>query len=763
MKKNLTGIVILLAITYIVISMVFKPYLHNPNSYMVSKSGEAIKNYYNFSSQLKYGNSINNEMVNYPYGEHILLDNSQPFHLLFFKVYNKLFPVLKYGIAFINLSMIFSLLLVLPFLFLILRRYKLPVWYSVFITMIIVFLSPQLGRFKGNFEMSYLFFIPMWWYFLLKLRDGNTRWLWGLLLVITSIIGGLTNVWYAAFFTIFLLGIILADCWINRKNLNPILKHEIILFILAIIPLFIVGGMIGLTDTVVDRPSNPYGFYDNHANLFSILMPFDRIVQAMLGYTYTYFNIQWEGRANVGFPATIVAIILSCIILYRFYTRKKISVAFPEKEFNPYLLAAFLILLFSMCFPFNWGLGFLVDFVPNLKQFNAPGRFALIFYYVFTVYSAIVIYRYFEKLRNEGHLSKSVWLMALALLFWSADALSNAQLSFKNVVNRNKHLKSSDELFLRRFDVMGKKTDDFQAIFFIPFGNTSGDKMRFETETDGFIEGMKCSFHARIPMIESFAPRISMSQALSSIQILADSCIRKTRFDDMNDKPILLLTINDSLSKNELWLKQHSDSLWGDPWLTLSSVSPVLFENSYQNWLEWADSTKLKLKASPNPTKGGELLTDEDINKVFYLNFDNLRSENIFSGSGAFYKRGKVAEVFNEDFPSKGMTGNYELSFWLYIDGRCYGMPQAIVNEIDKYNTAINSIKLDTQTEHNVYENWIRVGQTITLKPGMKYQLEIRGKFITVDNLLLKPEGSNVYIKTTDGKEIMNNFVMDRK
>jgi len=763
MKKNIIGIIILLAITYIVIALVFNPYLHNPNSYMVSKSGEAIKNYYNFSSQLKYGNSIKNEMVNYPYSEHIQMDNSQPFHLLFFKVYNKLSPVLKYGVAFINLSMIFSLLVVIPFLFLILRRYKLPVWYSMIITMIIVFLSPQLGRIKGNFEMSYLFFIPMWWYFLMKFRDGKTQWLWGLLLIGTSIIGGLTSVWYVAFFTIFVFGMIVADCWINRKNLKPFYKQEILLFILAIIPIVVVGGMIGLTDWVDDRPTNPAGFFVNHANIFSVFMPFDRIVQAILGYTYTLFNIQWEGRANVGFPATIVAIILTCIVLYRFYTRKKISIAFPEKEFNPYLLSAFLILLFSMCFPFCWGLGFLIDIVPNLKQFNAPGRFAWIFYYVFTVYSAIVIYRYYEKLRSEGQISKSIWLIALVLLFWSADALSNAQQSLNEVVNRNTHLKSSDELYMRRFDAMGKKPGDFQAIFFMPFANSSGNKMRFDTETAAFIEGMKCSFHARLPMIESFSPRISMSQALSSIQILADSSIRKTRLDDMNNKPILLLIANDSLSEKEQWLKQHSDSLWSDPWLTLSAVSPSLFEKSYTNWLEWADSIKLELKASPNASKGGELRVDTDFNKVFYLNFEDQRSDNVFSGKGAFYKRGKKAEIFDEDFPSKGMTGNYDLSFWLYFDTRTCDMPQAIVHEIDQYNTAINSIILNTQTEHNVYKNWVRVNQKITLKPGIKYQLEIKGKFITVDDLLMKPEGSNVYIKTSDGKEMMNNFVIDRE
>jgi hypothetical protein len=756
MKKNLIGILILLAIMYAIISLVFNPYLHNPNSYVVSKSGEAIKNYFNFSSQLKYGNSLKNELVNYPYGEHIQMDNSHPFHLLFFKGYNKISPVLKYGVAFINLSMIFSLLVVLPFLFLILRRYKLPVWYSIVITLIITLLSPQLSRLKGNFEMSYLFFIPMWWYFLLKFRDGKIQWLWGILLAGTAIIGGLTNAWYAAFFAIFLLGMVLADCWINRKNLKHLLKQELLLFIFAIIPLIVVGGMIGLTDQVIDRPTNPSGFFENHANLMSVFMPYDRIVQSILGYTYTFFNIQWEGRANVGFPATIVAIILTCIILYRFYTRKKISVAFPEKEFNPYLLAAFLILLFSMGFPFNWGLGFLIDIVPKLKQFNAPGRFAWIFYYVFTVYTAIYIYRFYEKLKSEGQKSKSVWLMVLVLLFWSVDALSNAQLSFNKIINKNTYFTSSDEKYLKRFYSFEKTPEDFQAIFFLPFNNSSNDKIIFTEGMDASNEAMKYSYHTRIPIIECLSPRISQSQALSCIQILADSCIPKTRFDDMNDKPLLMITLTKGLTENERWLYLHSDSLWGDKLHTLSSISPALFKRSYKNWIDWADSTKSKLKGTD------QFKSDIDLNKVFYLNFDNLRSENIFSGKGALYKKGKMAEVFYEDLPSKGMTGNYDLSFWLFIDNRTSGMPQAMINQIDRYNTAINSIQLNTQTEHNIYKNWVRVDQNITIKPGMKYQLVITGKFITVDDMLLKPAGSNVYIKTADGKEMMNNFVMDR-
>jgi hypothetical protein len=267
---------------------------------------------------------------------------------------------------------------------------------------------------------------------------------------------------------------------------------------------------------------------------------------------------------------------------------------------------------------------------------------------------------------------------------------------------------------------------------------------------------MKLAYHSGLPIIGSLSPRQSVSQSLSAIQLLADTCICKTRFDDMNSKPLLLLSMNGELSENEHWIKQHADSLWGDAWLTISSISPSVFEKSYSNWLSWAETTKSKLAGTET------LKADTSLNAVYYLDFDNKKSDNIFTGKGAFYKKKGTIELLYEDFANKGMTGDYELTFWLYFDTRTPGMPKLTFNEIDRYDFPINPIILNAVEENNVYNNWVRIDQKVTLKPGMKYQLVAEGKQITIDNLLLKPTKSNVYIKSPDGKELMNNFVMDR-
>jgi hypothetical protein len=223
----------------------------------------------------------------------------------------------------------------------------------------------------------------------------------------------------------------------------------------------------------------------------------------------------------------------------------------------------------------------------------------------------------------------------------------------------------------------------------------------------------------------------------------------------MNSKPILLVCTNENLSKEEQWLKDRSEIIWSDKYVSLAKVSPELFAKSYQNWVSWADSIKTTLAGNE------KIKADVELKKVFFLDFEHLKSKTIFAGNGALYKRNKAVDVFTEDFPAKGMTGNYNLSFWLFFDTRVFDMPKATINIIDKYDFVTDKIILSTRQEHNVYNNWIRIDQPVTFKPGFKYQLEVEGKYISIDNLLIQPEGSNVYVKSGN-IETMNNFLVER-
>jgi hypothetical protein len=754
-RKDLTAILLLLLVTATIVFICIKPVIEHPNNYLFSHGGDAVKSYFNFAYYLKYDSGLKHDGINYPYGDHLQYINSHPFHAAVCKLIDPFFPIAPYGVAIINLLMVTAFLLAIPFLYLILRHFKLPVWYSFVVALIILFLSPQLDRVKGHFEMAYLYFIPMYWYFLLKYKEGKKRWLWTVLLVGSGIIGGFTSAYFASFYSLLLWAVLLAELWFNRKNLKGYSTQGLYLFIMAIIPLVIVRGLVGATDWVDARPTNPWGFYVFHANLFSIFLPgYNFIHQPVMAFFNASY--EWEGRAYVGLPATILAIALLITSLYYLFTKKRNSTLFYTENWNVFLLGAALVLLFSMCIPFKYGFGGLLQFLGPVKQFRALGRFAWIFYYIFTVFTAYYIYHFASRLREKGWRKISSALLLIALITWAFDAYTNASRSFNGIFLKNNLLEASDAAYQKILTENNITSSDYQAIFFLPFANTTGDKLSFERGLENaFGEAMRCAYHTGLPLIQSYEPRISFENALSAVQLLADSTIKKTRLADMNNKPILLVSTPDKLNKNEQWLKDKSQTLYADERITLSKVDVKVFQESHQNWLEHATSIEPQLSGNK------DIKADIPLTNVLFLDFDELNAEHRLAGAGAKFQRRKTMEVFNENFAQKGMTGSYRLSFWLFFDTRIYDMPLPKIRIKKADGNTEQILTLNNRSIHNVYQQWVCVEQTLNFEEDKTYALEITGRYITIDNLLLQPTNSNVWCKTSDGKTWLNNFALD--
>ena len=754
MRRNLFIFSALIVFTGVLLFLIFKPVLIHPNSYVFSKGADGLKSYYNFSYYLKYDEGIRFDGVNYPYGDHLQYINSHPLYSQILKFIDKhIYNLSPYGVGILNLTMILSLLVAVPFLFLILRRFGLPRWYAFPVSLIILFLSPQLDRLGGHFEMVYVFFIPMYWYLLIRWNEGEKKYLWGTLMVLTALVGGFTSAYYAAFFAIFPFAFLLVELWNHRKNLTAYRRSGIALLVMTLLPVIIVKGLVTATDWVNDRPDNPWGFFVFHSNIWSIFLPFRSVLKELIGHKIN-MDFQWEGRAYVGLPAALLAFSIAFTFIINLIRKKKpgMKLFFPDKQLNIYLAAAFIVLLFSMCIPFKWGLGFLRDLIPPLKQFRALGRFSWIFYYVFTVFTAHYIYFLFRRLRR-----KSLGVMGLLILligtgYWIIDAGTNIERSTGHIFNKNDKLESSDEDYLARFEKAGMHPKDFQTILFLPFANTSGDKLFFERGLNAFGEAMKCSYHTRIPIVESFSPRLSFSQALSSIQLLADSAIYKTRLDDMNDKPLLLLVTKEKLNESEKWLIERAVIRYEDKSVVLASLPVQTFNMAHERWLKYVNTVNDSLDCT------GNICTDADPADIFYNGFEDDPADNIFTGKGARYWKKGEHELFNKELYDQSQSGNLEISFWLYFDERIFSMPEAVLNLYDNNQKFMKRIKIDTRGVHDVYNKWVRISYRIKPQKDTRYQLMLKGKFVTVDDLLIRPEGSRTMIRSNGKLLLYNNF-----
>ena len=757
MRKNWIAITLLIVITATILVFLFKPVLQHPNSYLYSTSGDAIKSYYNFAYYLKYDSGVRHDGINYPYGDHLQYINSHPLYVQILKFIDKsIYPIANYGVAILNLSMIISFLLAVPFLFLILRKFALPRWYALIISLVILFLTPQFDRIHGHFEMVYAFFLPLYWYLLIRWKEGSRTVLWSILLVLAGLVGGFTSAYYAAFFTIFLLGVLIVDVVLHRKDLASYWKTGLILLLIALLPIIIVKGLVSVTDWVSDRPDNPWGFFVFHATPLSVFLPFISPLKMLIG-DYVHMNFQWEGRAYVGFPATLLAISFCLYLLYKLVTWKKVEwrLFFPNKQLNIYLVAAFLVLLFSMAFPFKYGFAFLLELLPPVKQFRALGRFAWIFYYVFTVYTAYYLYTLFRQLKIKGFYLLSMVIFLIMLTFWVIDAGINIKRSMKGILNNNDKLESFDDEYLSRFGKANLNPDQFQAIFFLPFAGTSGDKLMHERGLTAFTDAMKCSYHTGIPLIQSFSPRLSFTHALSSIQLLADSSIYKTRLDDMNNKPVLLVSSKQQLNNREARIKSMARDFWEDDYITLSILPVKAFNTGYSGWLQHAEEIRDSL------TCEGNICSDTDPELVYYNGFENSSSDITFSGSGAIYKKQGEAEILNHVFEVDSVAWKSEISFWMFIDSRTDNMPQPVLYVWDEKGQLLVKTKFENRELHNVYSQWARLSADVDFEKGKRYQLVVTGKYITIDDLLIKPVNANVLVITAD-TELFNNYQLKK-
>lgn len=753
MKRNAFTILLLSILTVGILFSIFKPILQHPNAYLYSTSGDAVKSYFNFSYYLKYDDGIKHDGINYPYGDHLQYINSHPLYVQVIKIIDKIFPVANHGVGILNLTMILSLLLTVPFLFLLLRHYSLPRWYAAILSIILMLLSPQFDRIHGHFEMVYAFFLPLYWYLLIQWRKGRKKILWGSLLVSAGLLGGFTSAYYAAFFSIFLFGVLIVDLWKHKNNLSYFWKVGLQLFILAILPLVIVKGLVSATDWVSDRPNNPYGFFVYHANFFSIFLPFTSEIKSLLG-NHINMNFQWEGRAYVGLPASVLAVSIFFTGFYNLFSKKKISwkIFTPGKSIHSYFFASILILLFAMCIPFKYGFGFLLDIIPPIGQFRALGRFTWIFYYIFTVYTAIFFYRLYRLLKQKKMPLLGILLLVFVLSYWALDAGTNIRRSTRGLLNKNDKLESSDSEYLARFKDAGVDPNNFQAIFFLPYASTCGDKLLFEKGMNAFNDAMKCSYHTQLPLVQSFSPRLSFSNALSSIQMLAHPSIPKSRLNDMNEKPLLLVCTKEKMNSNEAWLQSKAEVFWEDKYITLSKLPLDVFHDSYQQWL---DETKLEIE---NLNGSGDILFDSTTQSVLTYNYNDKTSDITFTGIGAMTHRKGRKELLNEIMNDSWQDETYELSFWLYVDARKFDMPKADLQITDEQGNKSIEKRLNTREVHDVYNHWVRISETFNLKPGYKIQLWIKGEYIAVDDILLKPLDSSVLVKTSGEINLFNNY-----
>lgn len=757
-KKN--PVLILLLITTILICLFFGKIIIQPNTYIFSTVGDGVKNYYTAAYYIKYDNGTHFTGMNYPYGEHVVYTDNQPIiSFVLNLIQNYLFAISHYTFGIFNILMIFSVLPCVLFLFLIFKHYLLPDFYAIIAAIIIGFLSPQFSRFAGHYGLSYMFYIPMIWYLLIRFIESNKPFLLSILLSFIISFFTFIHMYYLLLGSIFIMVFISVYYVQNIGSKKSRYLHLFWGFMAAIVPIFISRIFFLLTDTVTDRHQFPFGFFYYKASFESVFLP---VYSPFIDVWNTFIKVseaRWEGYAYVGFVGLLV-LIFSLIKLIKYIKAKdfkKILKPVLPGTLPAALWASFLILFFSMAIPFKWGLGFFVDWIPFLHQFRSLGRFAWIFYYVFTVYSAFYFYLIYRHFLLKGFKNAANTIIILILFSWAMDAYINVKVCRDLIIQNNIADRFLNNNYIHWLKEKGYTPDDFQAILPFPYFQEGSEKFYIVRSDQSVYEACKASYTTGLPIATGYLARTSISQSLKQVQLLSSQNIeKKILIDYKNKKPLLLIVTNDSLDNREVDIVKKAQLICETESLNLYKLPLSALKPEFNKLRSYFNINKDSL------FKGKNYLSTSSSNSIIIKNFDNEQAPESLFGKGALYKKRGKLEIFNQTLFTNKDSITFEVSFWIKTVYETSHFPALYFKQYNESGKLIKEKKIMADSFRDVFRDWVRIAHQFTIyKPKTRIELYLNGKEILIDEFLLRPLNIHVFHRIeNDGSMVfgMDNF-----
>jgi len=723
----------LMILIFILVVYFYGPILFHPNQYLFNDGGDSYKNYFTYEWHVQNDQSfINYSGSNYPYGENHLFTDGTPLLSNLIRI----LPFLKpYSIGIFNFTMLLSLFICAIFLFKIFKLFNVDNWKAVLSALGITILCPQALRYAGHFALSYGFCIPLIIYLLLVFNSAENN------KIKQSFIIGLSS--FLIFFIHPYLGMICASfCffyWLFKIAFDfKKIRHHLVHFILqAVVPLLAYFIIVKLTDTHVDRNAKPYGFFYFTSSIETIFISTHKPFRHLLSQLYKITSQNGEGIAYVGISTLII--LISSIFIIKSWSKQIIEGIKTNTKIKNYgfmIISSIVLLFFSMGFPFNVGMEWILDYIPTIQQFRSPGRFAWIFYFVTTIGICVIICK-LQLNHLPNWLKNGLVFLLLALFTIEGIPYHNevTKVSFpKN--NFNEH-ELNNEL---KTVVSCIKNLKPQAIIPLPFFHIGSDYC--DISGTGNITNLSflISLHTKTPLMANLTPRNSLSEAEKLLQIVSNDVILKDvkNYMDIN-KPLVILYDKEWLTDEEYALLQKGTKvIETNNYIVKEITMEELFYNSSKDKIAFYNSHKSEMIYNKE-----FLMTDSS---YFYFSDYNSLPSHQYEGNV-----NDTNVIFEVAYNTLKKDVPYEVSFWYSTRDKLDLNNKLAITEVDAANNSSVIALKNVNSMQNVYN-----GKTlatlifVTKNPQNEIRISLNGfsdreKVFYIDNLMIKQKNVNVF------------------
>lgn len=759
-EKHLTQY--LFITVFITVAFVFAFYykaLLHPGDYLFSDKGDGIKNYYTTLYHIKHDSTyMYFGGMNYPYGELFSYTDGQPALAWTIKLLNSNIAP-EFVVATTNLIMIISIVLCALFLYLILIHFSLPVAYASFAAIGIALLQPQIFRMGGHYALSYAFFFPISWYLLLRFFKSG-HFMYTILLLASGIVWSFLHPYLGMISGIFIISfwLIYAIEKLREKDFKA--SYYLHASVQSVLPLLIYKFSMGLYDFHSGRTSSPWGMFAYNARAESVFIPNHEPFKNLVEVLWTVKGQNWEGWSYIGISAVIICGLM-IFRTFRYLKNKryeKLSLPALPNQLRYAFFASLLVLLFSMAYPFQLNMRFLLDWMPFLKQFRSLGRFAWVFYFVMNVFSVYVIYRVYRYLKSKQLNAFANTLIFLSILFYFIESIPyHKEVSAQITLAKNTFVEKNLPTFYKEIIEKISK-EKYQAILPLPFYHGGSENFGIGASDKSVKASQIISYHSGLPLIAASLARTSIPESKNIMQIFSPEHYTKPIERDFpNNKNLLILYTKEELLEEQKWVLEKSDIIFeNDEFILAELMLEHLFNYNYTVRINAFNEVKNK-----NIVYNDFYLENEK-GLIVFNDFDFVESDIAYKSKGAV--KGKMKDYTTLWEGSSEMfepETEYTASIWFYNAGESRTQCQVIMEfkNIDGSNVEWN-YAVSPQNAHIIDGDWSLV--TLNFKtPSARKQMKLiingdkNSKLdIYYDNLLIQKKNTSIYkvLKEENGK-----------
>ena len=756
MKKPFTNALLLLFLALTFIVYFYGPVLLSPNSFLFSSNGDAIKNYYTYAFFIE--NNISNiefEGMNYPYMENFMYTDCHPLQASILKAIHSYFPVISnYSIGILNLFLIFSLIITIFILYLIFIKLKINQLLSVFGALAITILSPQLFRLTGHLALSYSFFIPLIIY-LLMLFESKPDKKHSLYLLLAMLFFFFTHAYLGmiASVLVFVYSIVglINNQFIKRVNASYLKYIQPLGASIMAIVIFYV--FVKLTDSHIGRTTNPWGIFENHAQIASILLPVDGPLNGLKNTLFNGVKQPWEGWAYIG----IIAIISIVFYIFNFTQKKYFYLKYLKNDFITQLfITSILFFCLSTLLPFRSIIFKLVDSISMIKQFRSIGRFAWAFYFITNILAIFIIDKMALYLKEHNKKIIANSLIVLLPMFIAYEGISYHKNISQEITKENNlfSLKQLPTSYIE--DCKSINANKYQAIISLPFFYIGSDNYGKSGENDIYKLSFIFSYHLNLPMVNSYLSRTGIAESKNIMQLLGAGFYNKEIEKDIkSNKPFLIICGNKGLSiADKSLLNKAKLLIERDEYSFYEVDKNTLFENNAHIEFQKFNSKKATLFA-----KNAFMVSDTSL-YFSYTDFDQYKDAPFNKNNACFNGLQKdYSTIFSIKGSELNDSSTYIARFWMYNNGDNFG--QDCLNGMIFFTKTKNGKEdwifplYNARESHDINGNWsLTEAQLTNIDKEADYSLLIKGSDISkmsfyIDHLLFYDHKLDIYKTNT--------------